>query len=167
MSAEIARFREMHPAELRSRISDVYADYVSCIDDGDLERWPDFFTEKCNYQCISRENYDRGLPLAAFLCESRGMLQDRVEAVRNTNTYAPRYLRHLVGPIRLTGWKEDALHVSANYAVFETLLDDVTRVFNTGRYLDQLVLDEGRLKFREKLCVFDSILIPNSLIFPI
>lgn len=167
MSAGIARFQGLNPAELHFQVSELYAEYVACIDEGDLERWPDFFTEKCNYQCIARENHDRGLPLSAWLCESKGMLLDRVEAIRNTNTYAPRHLRHLVGSIRLKGWKGDALQASASYAVFETLLDDVTRVFNVGRYLDQIVAEEGRLKFKEKLCVFDSILIPNSLIFPI
>jgi len=30
-----------------------------------------------------------------------------------------------------------------------------------------LVREDGRLKFKEKLCIFDSVLIPASLIYPI
>ena len=53
------------------------------------------------------------------------------------------------------------------YAVFETLPDEFTRVFQVGRYLDRVAVDAGRLRFAEKLCVFDSELIPNSMIYPI
>lgn len=51
------------------------------------------------------------------------------------------------------------------YLALETLLDETTRVFNTGQYRDKLVVADGRLKFREKICVFDSLLVPNSLIY--
>ena len=49
----------------------------------------------------------------------------------------------------------------------ETLQDELTRVFNSGQYRDKLVADEGRLRFKEKLCIFDSLLVPNSLIYPL
>ena len=95
------------------------------------------------------------------------MLKDRVVTIRQTSMYAPRYQRHLVNCIRIGGWEGEVLHVRANYLVLETLVDDVSRIFNAGEYIDSLVEDEGRLKFREKLCVFDSIVVPNSLIYPI
>jgi hypothetical protein len=34
-------------------------------------------------------------------------------------------------------------------------------------YHDKLVVEDGKLKFREKVCVFDSLLVPNSLIYPL
>lgn len=43
----------------------------------------------------------------------------------------------------------------------------MTRVFSVGRCHDKLVVADGRLKFKEKLVVFDSELIPNSLIYPL
>jgi len=55
----------------------------------------------------------------------------------------------------------------ANYLVLETALDEATRVFNAGKYVDRLTVDDGRLKFKEKLCVFDNVLVPTSLIFPL
>jgi salicylate 5-hydroxylase small subunit len=112
-------------------------------------------------------NFERGLPLATWLSESRGMLEDRVMAIRQLSTYSPRYLRHIVSGIRILGWNGDAVRCEASYAVFETLPDELTRVFQVGRYLDRIVIDEGRLRFAEKLCVFDSELIPNTLVYPI
>ena len=160
-------FRGMTTHQLRGELDDLYADYIGCLDDRDLDKWPEFFTEKCVYKIIPRENHRRGLPLATWLSESKGMLMDRVVAIRQTSMYAPRYLRHLVSGIRIKAWEADTLSAQANYLVLETLVDDVTRIFNAGTYLDRLVVENGRLKFKEKLCVFDSIVVPNSLIYPI
>lgn len=76
-------------------------------------------------------------------------------------------MRRLVSGIRVLGWQDGELTVRANYMALETLLDETTRVFNTGQYRDKLVVADGRLKFREKICVFDSLLVPNSLIYPL
>jgi 3-phenylpropionate/cinnamic acid dioxygenase small subunit len=81
--------------------------------------------------------------------------------------YAPRYVRRLVTGIRILGWDGDTLAVRANYLALETLVDEPTRVFNCGEYRDKLVPAGNRLLFREKLRVFDSLLVPNSLIFPL
>ena len=110
---------------------------------------------------------DAFLPMAIMRCESKGMLKDRVVAIRDTMMYEPRYLRHVISGIRVTGQITDGIAVEANYAVFETPVDALTRVFNVGRYLDRIVREDGQLKFAEKHCVFDSLLIPNSLIYPL
>ncbi len=152
---------------LWAQVQDLFAEYVECLDDDEIERWPELFTETCLYQVIARENHDRGLPLAAILCESRGMLEDRVAAVRETSMYAPRYLAHVVGPARLRPGPAGTVVARASYAVFRTLVEEETQVFNVGRYL--AVVDTGgdRLRFRELRCVFDSTLIPNSIVSPI
>ena len=95
------------------------------------------------------------------------MLKDRVFAIRETMMYEPRYLRHLISGIRVTGEDNGNMTVEANYAVFETPMNALTRVFNVGRYIDRIVREHGRLKFAEKHCVFDSLLVPTSIIFPI
>ena len=115
----------------------------------------------------ARENFERGLPLATWLCESKGYLADRVTAIRKTAVYAPRYVRRMVSGIRVLGWSDAVLEVRASYLALETLQDELTRVFNAGQYRDKLVVEDGKLKFREKLCIFDSLLVPNSLIYPL
>jgi 3-phenylpropionate/cinnamic acid dioxygenase small subunit len=152
---------------LRLEIEDLLQQYVAALDAGALEQWPEFFTEDCFYEVIPRDNYERGMPLALIRCESKGMLKDRVIAIRDTIMYEPRYMRHLISGIRLTGQDAHGMTVETNYAVFETPLNDVTRVFNVGRYVDRIVRQDGQLKFAEKHCIFDSLLIPNSIVFPI
>ena len=152
---------------VRFELEDLYAAYVEALDDGPLDAWPELFTDECLYLVIPAENHDRGLPLAIVRCESRGMLRDRVHAVKETAMYVPRRMRHVVGPLRIREGDDGALLVRASYSVFETLPDELTRVFNVGRYDDVVVRDSGALRFREKRCVFDSTLVPNSLVLPI
>lgn len=154
------------PIELRLEIEDLYTAYAEALDDGNIEAWPGFFVEDCFYEVIPNENYNRGLPLATIRCESRGMLQDRVVAVRETMAFEPRILRHMVSNFRIKPNGGD-IEVVANYAVYETLVDEPTRVFNTGRYIDRLVREDGALRFKEKHCVFDGALVLNSVVYPI
>jgi anthranilate 1,2-dioxygenase small subunit len=157
----------MSPHDLRYELEELYAEYVACLDEERLEEWPEFFTDDAVYRIIPRENFDRGLPIATLHCESKGYLKDRVVAIRQTAVYAPRYIRRLVSNIRILGWQDGGLRVRANYAAFETLRDELTRVFSVGRCHDKLVVAENRLKFKEKLVIFDSELVPNSLIYPL
>jgi salicylate 5-hydroxylase small subunit len=155
------------PVSLRFEIEDLWHEYAAVLDAANLDQWPEFFTEDCFYEVIPRENYDRGLPLALIRCESKGMLKDRANAIRDTMMFEQRYLRHVISGMRVTAQNAAGISVEANYAVFETLVDTPTRIFNVGRYLSRIVTEEQRLKFAEMHCVFDSLLVPNSLIYPI
>jgi len=152
---------------LRLELEELYAAYAACLDDGELERWPEFFTAECRYEIIPRENFDRDLPLAVMRCESRAMLADRVAALRRSSVYAPRALRHLISGVRIIAVDDDVISAQATYALVQTLLDEEPTIMSVGRYLDRLVREAGALKFAERLCVYDSVLVPGSLIFPI
>ena len=152
---------------LRLELEAFYAEYLGCLNEERFEEWPEFFVESCLYKIVPRENFERGLPLATWLCESKGYLKDRVVAIRKTAVYAPRYIRRIVSGIRVLRQEGDEIEVRADYAAFETLLDELTRVFNVGVYHDVITREDGRLKFRKKICVFDSTLVPNSLIYPL
>lgn len=152
---------------LRLELDELNAEYAACLDDDELERWPGFFAEPCLYRIVPRENHERGLPLAVMHCESRGMLEDRVAALRRSSVYGPRYLRHLISGLRITRVEGEVIHAQASYAILQTLPDEETTVFNTGRYLDEVVRVDGALRFRQRLCIYDSLLVPGSLVFPI
>ncbi len=154
--------------KLQFRLERLYADYASRLDDGPLENWPDLFCEECLYLLMPRDNYERSLPLAIMRCESRGMLQDRVRAVRETVMHEPRYLRHQISNIRIHDVSGDTIGVSAHYSVIETLHDELPHVLSVGRYLDLVERQEdGGLLFREKHCIYDSVLVPNTIVYPV
>ena len=151
---------------LRSELDQLYARYAACLDNGRYEEWPELFVEEGRYVLIPRENHDRGLPLATMALESRPMMQDRVYGVLNTLFFAPYYQRHLIGPLLIEADGEK-IRVEANYVVLRTKRNALSEVFSTGRYLDRIVRVAGGLRFAEKLCIFDSEMIPNSVVYPI
>jgi 3-phenylpropionate/cinnamic acid dioxygenase small subunit len=155
------------PAELRMRLADLYCAYADTLDDGELEAWPEFFTEDCLYKIIPRENYEQGLPIALIYCESRDMLLDRVMAIRETALYVPRLIRHLTGNIRLRDIGSDGLRLTANFALFQTVSDHPSELFLCGRYHDRVTDDGGNLRFAERVCVYDSTIVPTSLVYPV
>jgi 3-phenylpropionate/cinnamic acid dioxygenase small subunit len=81
--------------------------------------------------------------------------------------FAPRYLRHLIANVRVKSESVEGILVRSNYAVLQTLLGGETRVFNAGRYVDQIVRDGDFLKFKSRVCIYDTIVVPNSLIYPL
>ena len=155
------------PLELRLELDDLYARYAAALDEARYNDWIDLFTEECFYRVVPRENFDRNLPLSTMMAESRGMLKDRVYGITNTLYHQPYYQRHIVSGLFIRKTEGEVIHTQANYAVFRTKQNEISEVFNVGRYIDTVVVDGGRLRFREKLCVFDSELIPNSLIYPL
>ena len=152
---------------LRFEIEDLYGRYIRCLGSGKYDDWPDFFTEDCVYKVQPRENFDRGLPLATLAFESRGMLRDRVYGITQTLFHQPYYQRHLVSGLIVTGREGDRIRCEANYLVIRTRRHELSDILNAGRYYDTLVRTDAGLRFAEKLCVFDSELIPNSIIYPI
>jgi salicylate 5-hydroxylase small subunit len=116
---------------------------------------------------VPRENHERGLPLATLSFESKGMLKDRVYGIRETLFHDPYYQRHVVGAPLVRAASASRIESEANYAVFRTKLDGPSTVFNVGRYLDVVVPTADGLKFASRTVVFDSEMIPNSIIYPI
>ena len=146
----------------------LYSDYASAVDSGDWDLWPDFFTADCVYKLQPRENHERGLPLATLAFDSQAMLRDRVYGIKETLFHDPYYQRHVVGaPLVRQVDAQGRLHCEANYAVFRTKLDGPSTVFNVGRYLDIVVRTPDGLKFAQRLCIYDSEMVPNSIIYPI
>ena len=152
-------------------LTQLYADYASAVDSGNWDLWPEFFTDDCVYRLQPRENHERGFPLATLSFTSKGMLKDRVYGIKETLFHDPYYQRHVVGtPIVRgveRGVERERFRCEANYAVFRTKLSDASTVFNVGRYLDTVVRTPEGLKFASRECIYDSEMIPNSIIYPI
>lgn len=148
-------------------ILQLYADYASAVDSGQWDLWPDFFTEQCSYRLQPRENHERGFPLATLSFTSKGMLKDRVYGITETLFHDPYYQRHVIGAPVVRRAEADRFDCEANYLVVRTKLSQLSEVFNAGRYLDTIVRTPEGLKFESKLCVYDSEMIPNSIIYPI
>ena len=145
----------------------LYSDYAAVVDSAQWEKWVELFVEDCEYKIQPRENFERGFPLCTLALLSKNMLKDRIYGIHETLYHDPYYQRHVVGLPIVREVSGDFIVAEANYAVFRTKLSGDSTVFNVGRYLDRLTRESGELKFVSRLCIYDSEMIPNSLIYPI
>jgi anthranilate 1,2-dioxygenase small subunit len=148
-------------------VAGLLARYVASIDEGRLEEWPRYFTERCRYQIITSENYEQGLPLGVFFADSRAMLEDRVAALRRANVYEQQRYRHLVSATLLTGESGGLVLAQSNYLVVRIMQDGASALFSSGRYLDRVDLDGPEPLFAEKIVVLDSRRIDTLLALPL
>ena len=149
------------------RITELLYDYVQYLDDDRLEEWPDFFLNDAQYKIMPRENLERGLPLPLWYCDNRKMLHDRVQALRTSQVYNLHYDRHILSNVRVLEEANGVHLVHANWALFQTDIEGTTRLFCTGKYIDQIVFLRDTPKFKEKLVVLDTYSVPNLLATPI
>ncbi len=61
----------------------------------------------------------------------------------------------------------ERIRSEANYVVIRTKFDGESTVLSVGWYHDLIVRTAEGLKFQSRLCVYDSEMIANSIIYPI
>jgi anthranilate 1,2-dioxygenase small subunit len=153
--------------ELRMEIEEFHADYCWTLDCGDVERWPEYFTDDAVYRITARENADAGLPVGLVYADSKAMFRDRAFAIKHTQMYAPRTLQHLVTNVRVLQVKGDAIKAQSNYLLLQTLVDGPTTIQQSGRYYDTFVRKGAKLLLKERQCIYDTVLIANDLVLPV
>src|SRR5258706_3653667 len=99
--------------------------------------------------------------------ESKRMLKDRIYAVPQTLFHIPYTTRHVVGWPRVTLSADGHIDAETSYTVVRVRENELPELFSAGRYLDRIVRIDGNLRFGKRLCIFDSALIANSIIYPI
>ena len=149
------------------RVWQLNAECARALDDDRLEDWPDFFTDDCLYKVTSADNHRRGLPAGLIYAEGKGMVRDRVAALREANIYERQAYRHIVGMPALLDDPEGAIRAETPFLVVRIMRDGTMDLFATGRYLDVLVDEGGVLRLRERLVVCDSSRIDTLLAIPL
>lgn len=154
-------------AELLLRLEMLLADYAHTLDDGRFAAWPAFFTDEAIYQVTTRENHDAKRPIGILYCEGRGMMQDRVDALRSANIFEHHSYCHIVG--RAQAWQEadGTIGARSNFTVYRTMDDGQTELFALGRYLDRIASEPGGLRFKERRVILDSRRIDVLLVLPL
>ena len=157
----------MIPIEHRLAIQDLYAEYASAIDEFRLDDWLALFAESSSYQIVPRNNYDRGLPLALMLCESKDMLRDRVVALQQANEYDIHTDRHLISGLRIRGQAGTLIRVEADFAVFRCNSEGEASLNAVGRYLAGVWIEAGQARFADKTVVLDNFCVPHAISTPL
>jgi anthranilate 1,2-dioxygenase small subunit len=143
--------------------------YAAALDEQRLMDWVELFDDNALYVVLSRENFERNLPVGLIYCENKGMIRDRAFALKETAMFAPRYMRHLIANLTVEAEASDGtIAARANYVVLQVLFDrpDAT-LHQVGTYYDRFRRTANGLKLIERRCVYDNLLVPNALCLPV
>ena len=168
MSMSVAEKMDvLYPDGLKSSVDDLYARHAEIICDGDIEAWPELFTDDCLYHVKSRANHERGQHLGPIFSECKGALIDRVVAIRNSMVFMPRAICYVVGSIRIVSLESDRINTRSMFSAYHTIDNVDSELLMVGRTFDQMVQTDAGLKFAERLVVFDTERVPGALIYPV
>ena len=141
--------RTIDPARaiaLKLEVEEFNADYCAALDGGQVESWPDFFTETALYRVTARENAELNLPVGLVYAEGRDMMHDRAVAISRTQMFAPRYMLHMVSNTRVTSETPDGeIAASSTFLLMQTLVEGPTTLHLAGSYHDRFVRENGTL----------------------
>jgi anthranilate 1,2-dioxygenase small subunit len=153
---------------LREKIENLINDYANALDDEEIDRWPQFFTESAVYHVTTRENHDAGLPIGVIRCVGRGMMLDRVKAFHTANIFEPHVYNHILGRPSLSISQSTGIWTSrCNFQVVRIMQEGRSDLYATGKYLDSIVLENGSPRFQERIVVLDSRHVDILMVVPI
>jgi anthranilate 1,2-dioxygenase small subunit len=154
--------------ELYHDVAQLIVSYGHALDDGQIDRWPQFFTKDGLYRITTRENHDAGLPIGIMRCVGRGMMIDRVRAFHTANIFEPHTYNHICGlPVVQSERTSDRLTARSNFQIVRIMEDGRMDLFATGKYLDAFERENGVLKFCERVVVLDSRNVDILIVVPL
>lgn len=152
---------------LRDRLLEFHASYIRCIDTDALHEWPDHFAPQCLYSVTTAENEREALQAGLIWANSRGMLEDRITALRHANIYERQTYRHILGmPYILSGSGQEA-ECETPFMVARIVQGGDTFLYATGVYKDIFDLSGKRLLLKRRVVVCDSSRIDTLLAIPL
>ncbi len=151
---------------IEAQVASFYGRYLGALNRGDLAAWPAAFLEDGCYRVSSAENVLAGWDVDLVLCETKGMIEDRLYSLQNACTFEPRLIRRIASNFQVVEMT-DHWDVRADFIATQARLDQPISIFAAGYFEDKVVSTDGEIKFLQHRCVCDNDLVDNSLIFPL
>ena len=165
--AATARPASILDPALRARLADFLVDCAHAIDDDRLEDWPGFFAPDALYHVTTRESEARGLPVGIIHCEGRGMLEDRIRALRTANIFEPHGYCHILGLPRFIDEGAGIVSARSRFSVIRTMQNGESQLFVAGTYRDRIAVDGATLAFQSRRVILESRRIDILLVIPV
>lgn len=164
--------------ERRQAAVDLLTRYVRIVDDPRrIEEWPELFGDAAEYIVITRENHERGLPIAVIRDDTKDRILDRVTIIREfwgaggraeDRHYNDAWPRHIVGPVWVEFAESGEARLGANFAVYQTFqVDAAPRLLAVGEYQDVVEFSGITPKFKAKKVILDTSVLQDVFVYPL
>jgi 3-phenylpropionate/cinnamic acid dioxygenase small subunit len=158
----------MNLSSIYERLIVLNSEYARCINSDQLEKWPDFFQENCLYKITTAANVKNGFDAGIIYADSKAMLADRINALRNANIYERQRYRHILGLPYVVEDAERECAVQTPFVVIRIMGSGQMELFASGEYRDRVtVLSADELKFAERIVVCDGDRFDTLLAIPL
>lgn len=159
--------------DLERRVRALQRRYVAAVDGKRLDEWVSLFAPECSYVVITRENVERGLPVALVYDDSTDRVHDRVVYIEkvwqgHVNEYRQRHILSEPDIDVDIDVDRGGVRVRQGFAVY---ISEPTvagsRLLCTGEYEDQVVFVDGEPRFRAKRVILDADVLPRYFVQPL
>ncbi len=154
-------------SDMFHKIVRAQAEYARAIDNDRLEDWPAFFEDPCLYRITTAGNFAKGYEAGIVFANTRGMLTDRITALREANIFERHTYRHISGAPCILSEDADGARSETPFVVVRIMRDGVTDVFASGCYRDLWRAHGAQVKLAERIVICDSSRIDTLLVIPL
>lgn len=165
-------------AARRQAALDLLTRYIRVVDDARrINEWPELFAPEAEYIVVTRENHERGLPVAVVRDDSRDRIADRVTIIREfwgaggraeDRHYNEPWPRHVVGPVWAEVTDTGEVAVGAHFVVYQTVqVTETPRLLAMGEYQDAVTFADGGPRFRAKKVILDTPVLQDVFVYPL
>jgi anthranilate 1,2-dioxygenase small subunit len=162
----------------RQAALDLLTQYVRVVDDPSrIDEWPDLFAGEAEYVVVTRENEERGLPIAIIRDDCKDRILDRVTIIKQfwgagrrveDRHFNAVWTRHIVGPAWADLTDDGRVHVGAHVMVWaSTRVEPEPRLLAVGEYRDIIAFTDGAAKFQAKKLILDTPVLQDAFVYPL
>jgi p-cumate 2,3-dioxygenase beta subunit len=143
----------------RSDIEDFLFTEADLLDEWRLPEWLELFTEDAIYYVPSTDVAPDSSPdkTLFYVADDRFRLSERVKRLMKRTAHAEfphSRTRHLVSNVRIRNRSATEIEVGSAFVTYRTKDGITDTYFGSNRY--RIVVENGRLRIREKRCLLDS-----------
>lgn len=164
--------------DARQAALDLLTRYIRVVDDPRrVEEWPGLFSAQAEYTVVTRENHERGLPIAVIHDDTKDRIADRVTIIRQfwgaggraeDRHYNAGWPRHVVGPVWVEFTASGEALLGANFAVYQTVqVDAAPRLLAVGEYRDVVEFASDTPTFKSKTVILDTPVLQDVFVYPL
>ena len=145
-------------------------EYISALNDFNMDSWLACFSEEGQYILTSEENVRRNLPIAFMLDDCYARLKDRVKQVMEIQYDSSEHyqMRHFTQLISATELESGVIQTNFNFSVYYTPRDtNQTETLCVGEYEDSIVIENGEARFQKRVVIVDTNILPRYVAYPV